>query len=447
MAAPQGSLRDSPCGMLVPSCRDPYRDKERSDCTGAKPIQQGGSSILEEIRNMQNMTNTIKLNSSKTQELFYKLYGKDVRVVQEQIRRYGKIIKQYQNYFSLTPVHLFSAPGRTEIGGNHTDHNAGRVLAATINLDSIAAVAKTHNNAVTIYSEGYTNPFKVVLDDLEPKKKEEETTTALIRGIAARFKELGYNIGGFNACISSNVMVGSGLSSSASIEVLIGTIMNHLYNEGRVSKKEIALIGQYAENNYFNKPCGLMDQLTIAVGGIISIDFRDSKKPVVNKVNFDISSQNYSILVVDTGGNHADLTEDYASIPGEMKSVARELRGEVCRDIAYKDLIEKVRQLRPKVGDRAILRSLHFLGDNQRVLDQVEALEKGDFDTFLGLVNESGNSSCKWLQNCFTIKNPSEQGITLALALTENYLKNSGRKGACRVHGGGFAGTVQVFIP
>jgi galactokinase len=242
-------------------------------------------------------------------------------------------------------------------------------------------------------------------------------------------------------------MVGSGLSSSASIEVLIGTIMNNLYNESKVSKKEIALIGQYAENNYFNKPCGLMDQLTIAVGGIVSIDFRDSKNPIVTNVDFDINAQNYSLIVVDTGGNHADLTEDYASIPGEMKSVARELGGEVCRDITHKDLIEKVRQLRLKVGDRAILRALHFLEDNQRVLEQIEALEKGNFDTFLGLVNESGNSSCKWLQNCFTIKNPSEQSITLALALTENYLKNSGRRGACRVHGGGFAGTIQVFMP
>ncbi len=397
---------------------------------------------------MQNRINAIKLlNAPKIKELLYKLYGKDNRVIQKQIRRYEKIIKQYQNYFSSTPVHLFSAPGRTEIGGNHTDHNAGRVLAATINLDSIAAVTETRNNTVTINSEGYTDPFKVVLDDLEPKKEEEGTTTALIRGIAARFKELGYNIGGFNACISSNVMVGSGLSSSASIEVLIGTIINHLYNEGKISKKEIALIGQYAENNYFNKPCGLMDQLTIAVGGIVSIDFRDSKNPIVTKVDFDINAQDYSLIVVDTGGNHADLTEDYASIPGEMKSVARELGGEVCRDITHKDLIEKVRQLRPKVGDRAILRALHFLEDNQRVLDQVEALEKGNFDTFLDLVNESGSSSCKWLQNCFTIKNPSEQGINLALALAENYLKNSERKGACRVHGGGFAGTIQVFIP
>jgi len=363
------------------------------------------------------------LDSLKIKGLFYKLYGKDDSVIQEQFHRYRKIIKQYQNYFSVTPVHLFSAPGRTEIGGNHTDHNAGRVLAATINLDSIAAVTETRSKTVKIYSEGYTDPFKVVLDDLKPKREEEGTTAALMRGISARFKELGYNIGGFNACISSNVMVGSGLSSSASIEVLIGTILNQLYNEGVVSKMEIASIGQYAENNYFNKPCGLMDQLTIAVGGIVLIDFRDSKNPVVKKVNFDISSQNYSILVVNTGGNHADLTEDYSSIPKEMKSVARELGGKVCRDISLNNLIENVHSLRLKVGDRAILRTLHFLEDNQRVLEQVEALEKGNFETFLNLLNESGNSSCKWLQNCFTIKNPSEQGVNLALALTENYLK------------------------
>ena len=387
------------------------------------------------------------LNSPKTKELFYKLYGKDDSVIQEQFKRYRKIVKQYQNYFYATPVHLFSAPGRTEIGGNHTDHNAGRVLAASINLDSIGAVDETNNDTITVFSEGYPSPFKVILNDLRPKKEEERTTAGLIRGIAARFKELGYNIGGFNACISSNVMVGSGLSSSASIEVLIGTIMNELYNKGKVSEETVAIIGQYAENNYFNKPCGLMDQLTIAVGGIISIDFRDSKNPIVKKVDFNFSSQNYSILVVDTGGNHADLTDDYASIPQEMKSVAQELGGKVCRDISLKELIENVYDLRFKVGDRAILRTLHFLDDNQRVLEQVEALEKGDFDTFLNLVNESGNSSSKWLQNCFTTKNPAEQGITLALALTENFLKNSEKKYACRVHGGGFAGTIQVFMP
>ena len=397
---------------------------------------------------MQNRINAIKLlNSPKTKELFYKLYGKDDRVIQEQFKRYRKIAKQYQNYFHATPVHLFSAPGRTEIGGNHTDHNAGRVLTASINLDSIGVVDEINNDTITVFSEGYPSPFKVILNDLSPKKKEERTTAGIIRGIAARYKELGYKIGGFNAYVSSNVMVGSGLSSSASIEVLIGTILNELYNKGKVSKETVAIIGQYAENNYFNKPCGLMDQLTIAVGGIISIDFRDSKGPIVKKVDFNFSSQNYSILVVDTGGNHADLTDDYASIPQEMKSVAQELGGKVCRDISLKDLIENVRSLRFKVGDRAILRTLHFLDDNQRVLEQVEALEKGDFDTFLNLVNESGNSSSKWLQNCFTTKNPAEQGITLALALTENFLKNSVDKCACRVHGGGFAGTIQVFIP
>ena len=392
--------------------------------------------------------NAVKLlNSPKTKELFYKLYGKDDRVIQEQFKRYRKIAKQYQNYFHATPVHLFSAPGRTEIGGNHTDHNAGRVLTASINLDSIGVVDEINNDTITVFSEGYPSPFKVILNDLSPKKKEERTTAGIIRGIAARYKELGYKIGGFNAYVSSNVMVGSGLSSSASIEVLIGTILNELYNKGKVSKETVAIIGQYAENNYFNKPCGLMDQLTIAVGGIVSIDFRDSKKPVVKKVNFDISSQNYSILVVNTGGNHADLTEDYSSIPKEMKSVARELGGKVCRDISLNNLIENVHSLRLKVGDRAILRTLHFLEDNQRVLEQVEALEKGNFETFLNLVNESGNSSCKWLQNCFTIKNPSEQGVNLVLAFTENYFKKCERRGACRVHGGGFAGTILVFMP
>jgi len=387
------------------------------------------------------------MKSPEIGRIFSELYGRDEKIIREQICRYEKLLTQFQKHFSDEPAYLFSSPGRTEIGGNHTDHNGGRVLAASVNLDTIAAVSENGRNEIRVFSETFPGPFVVALDDLKPHKKEEGTTTSLIRGIAARFKELGYKIGGFNAFIKSDVLIGSGLSSSASVEVLIGTIINSLFNSGLINPGTIAVIGQYTENNYFNKPCGLMDQLTIAVGGIVSIDFRDSKKPIVTKVDFDINAQNYSLIVVDTGGNHADLTEDYASIPGEMKSVARELGGKVCRDINRKDLIEKIRQLRPKVGDRAILRSLHFLEDNQRVLDQVEALEKDDFDTFLDLVNESGNSSCKWLQNCFTIKNPFEQGINLALALTENYLKNSGEKGACRVHGGGFAGTIQVFMP
>ncbi len=387
------------------------------------------------------------LNSDKMESLFSKLYGKSDKIFHEQILRYRKIISEHEEHFFTEPDYLFSAPGRTEIGGNHTDHNRGRVLTASINLDSVAAVCKMEEKKIVLYSEGYPKKFEVMLNNLSPEDEEKGTTTALIRGIAARFDSLGYNIGGFNAYISSNVGVGSGLSSSASIEVLIGTILNVLFNESKISDEEIAIIGQFSENNYFGKPCGLMDQMAIAVGGIISIDFIDPKNPIVKKINFDLSEKNYSLLVVDTGGNHADLTEDYASIPLEMKSVAKELGKEVCREISYDNLLNKMNEIRPEIGDRAILRAIHFLGDNQRVVEELESLEKDDFNSFLDLVNDSGNSSCKWLQNCFTTKNPSGQGINLALALTENYLKNSGRKGACRVHGGGFAGTILVFMP
>jgi galactokinase len=297
-----------------------------------------------------------------------------------------------------------------------------------------------------MYSEGYSEPFIVDLSNLSMQKEEKESTSALIRGIAARFNDLKYNLGGFNAYMTSDVLPGSGLSSSASVEVLIGTIFNYLFNEGKIAPEEIAIVGQYAENNYFGKPCGLMDQMTCAVGGIITIDFKEPQHPIVNKVNFDFSSQDYSLIVVDTGGNHADLTEDYAAVPIEMKSIAKELGAQVCRDIEAGELVKQISNLREKVGDRAILRALHFLGDNERVVHQVNALEAGNFKQFLRLVNESGTSSFKWLQNIYTPKNVREQGISLALALTEKYLREIG-EGACRVHGGGFAGTIQVFLP
>jgi galactokinase len=295
-------------------------------------------------------------------------------------------------------------------------------------------------------SEGYPEPFIVNLDQLEKVGKEQETTSALIRGIAARFKQSGFHINGFNAVVTSDVLPGSGLSSSASIEVLIGTIFNYFFNDGKIPSQTIAIIGQYAENEYFGKPCGLMDQTSCAVGGIVTIDFKNPKEPIVKKVNFDFSHQNYSLLIVDTGGNHADLTDDYSSIPREMKSVAQKFGAEVCREINYEDLIKKIKPLRPEVGDRAILRAIHFLDDNARVGKQVEALERGDFQKFIALVNASGNSSFKWLQNIYTVKNVQEQGVSLALAITEKYISEIG-EGACRVHGGGFAGTIQVFLP
>ncbi len=387
------------------------------------------------------------LNSQKLRSIFSEIYCScDDKVLAKKIKRIECLVDKYKQRFQENDLHFFSTPGRTEIGGNHTDHNHGRVLAGSVNLDSIAVAAITNSNTITLHSEGYPNPFCVNLNQLEKIPAEKETTSALIRGIAARFKQLGLNIGGFNACVTSDVLPGSGLSSSASIEVLIGTIFNYLFNAGQISPQEIAIIGQYAENEYFGKPCGLMDQTTCAVGGIVTIDFENPNKPVVKKVNFDFASQNYCLLVVNTGGNHADLTDDYASVPREMKSVAHEFGAEVCREIHYDDFINKIRALRPKVSDRAILRAFHFLGDNARVVEQVAALEKGDFLKFLSLVNDSGNSSFKWLQNIYTTKNIHEQGVSLALAITEKYISDIG-EGACRVHGGGFAGTIQVFLP
>jgi galactokinase len=372
------------------------------------------------------------------------LYGKDE--LDAQLHRYHELVGWYHKMFDRHGLHFFSTPGRTEMGGNHTDHNHGRVLAASINLDSIAVAATNGSNQVHIFSKGYTAPFVISLDELNVKEEENGTTSALIRGIASRLKELGHRIGGFNACITSDVLPGSGLSSSASIEVLIGTMFNTFFNHGTIGSDTIAIIGQYAENHFFGKPCGLMDQVACATGGIVTIDFRDPQIPVIKKVDFDFVVQGYRLIVVDTGGTHADLTDDYSSIPEEMKSVARELGSDVCRGINLKELTGQIRNLRSRTGDRALLRAFHFLGDNQRVADQVEALERAEFDRFLDLVNESGNSSYKYLQNIYSTGNPEEQGVALALMITESHIRETGA-GACRVHGGGFAGTVQVYLP
>lgn len=374
------------------------------------------------------------------------LYGNDTGRVKEQVKRYEKLADQFGAHFKTSELYFFSTPGRTELSGNHTDHNHGRVLAASINRDSIAAVSKSNEYRVELFSEGYDGPFRVDLNHLKAVAGEEGTTSALIRGIAARFRQLGYRVGGFNACITSDVLPGSGLSSSASIEVLIGTILNVLYNENQIPAEMIAKIGQFAENEYFGKPCGLMDQMACAVGGIISIDFKDPANPIVNKVDFDIDMQNYCLLVVDTGGSHADLTNDYASVPAEMKSVAKIFGAEVLREVSMDAYLEKIPDLRKMVGDRAVLRGLHFLQENERVSAQVAALESGNFQKFLELLKSSGNSSFKWLQNIYSPDNIKEQGVTLGLALTEKYIMDIGQA-ACRVHGGGFAGTIQVFLP
>ncbi len=376
---------------------------------------------------------------------FYKLYGSGSS---EQLSRYEALEHNFREKFGEQELHWFSTPGRTEIGGNHTDHNYGRVLAGSINLDSIAVAAVSGDNKVSVYSVGYETPFLVSLDELEADEKEYGTTTSLIRGIAARLKELGHKVEGFNAYITSDVLPGSGLSSSASIEVLIGNIFSALFNKDSISPEVLAMTGQYSENNFFDKPCGLMDQVACAMGGIVTIDFRDPSDPQIRKVDFDFAAQDYSLVVVDTGGNHADLTPDYAAVPTEMKSVAEALGQSVCREITTEELLTALPKIREKTGDRAILRAIHFLGDNQRVVKQVAALEENDFKAFLSMVTASGNSSFKRLQNIYTYtpRNVSEQGVSLALTLTENFLEELG-EGACRVHGGGFAGTIQIFIP
>ncbi len=376
--------------------------------------------------------------------MFERLYPQEQHAAQRE--RYARITALFDHHFRSGDKTFFSVPGRTEIGGNHTDHNQGRVLAASINLDAIAVAAPSGDMQVTLYSEGYQGPSLVGLEDLRVLEDEKGTTASLIRGIAARFKALGYRIEGFNACVTSDVLTGSGLSSSAAIEVLIGAIFNRLFNQNALPATQIAAIGQYAENVYFGKPCGLMDQTACAVGGIITIDFADPEAADIRKVHFDFATQDYRLLVVNTGGNHADLTPDYAAVPAEMKAVARELGHPYLRSVTLESFLSHIPSLREKTVDRAVLRALHFLEENERVVRQVEALESGHFREFLRLVNESGKSSFQWLQNIYSTQNVREQGVTLALALSDLYINRLG-EGACRVHGGGFAGTIQAFLP
>ncbi len=374
---------------------------------------------------------------------FYELYGKDEATLQKQADRYTNLLRKFQSAFNKDEAEVFSSPGRTEIGGNHTDHNFGRVLAGAVNMDNVAVAAKNNTNIVTIESVGYPK-IVVDLNKLTPDKSEFYTSESLVRGVSARLKELGYKIGGFDACIDGGVPKGSGLSSSASFEVMVGAIISELFNDGKLDPVQNAIIGQYAENNFFGKPCGLMDQTACAMGGLITIDFEDPSKPVVKKVNFDFVATGFALVITDTGGNHADLNDEYASLPTDMKAVAGELGKKVLRQVTLEQVVDIAPKIREKVGDRALLRAYHFLGDNQRVVDQVAALEKNDFKSFLNMVIESGYSSYMYNQNIFPVNNVREQGVSLALALSEMVLKG---QGAWRVHGGGFAGTIQAFVP
>ena len=345
--------------------------------------------------------------------------------------------------FGGAPERYFSAPGRTEIGGNHTDHQRGRVLAGAVDLDTVAAVRCNGTKIIRIQSKGY--PLSVVdLTELTPRESEINSTSALIRGVAARFVQLGCEVQGFDAYCESTVLPGSGLSSSAAYEVLIGTIINGLFFGGKVSQPEIAMIGQYAENVFFGKPCGLMDQMASAVGNLVTIDFFDKDHPVIKPVAFDFSACGHALCIIDSGADHADLTDEYAAIPGEIKAVAAYFGKEVLTQIDEAEFYASIPALRKACGDRAVMRCIHFYQENARVPLQVAALENGDFDRFLQLVKQSGYSSYMYLQNVIPAGYKAHQDVAVALGLAEHFLQG---RGAYRVHGGGFAGTIQAFVP
>ncbi|MCL2809916.1 MAG: galactokinase [Treponema sp.] len=401
-----------------------------------------------------------KINSKHAAEIFAELYGEDH--IETARNRYNTLINEmFNGSFPETELvntsgdlRIFSAPGRTELAGNHTDHNRGKVLAASIQLDSVAIVQKRNDNIVFFRSTGFPD-VKVKLTDLHgapdllSKPEETGTTEALIRGIAAELNRRGCSIGGFSANAASIVLPGSGLSSSAAVEVLICRIFDSLYGEGNRTPLEIAQIGQYAENAYFGKPCGLMDQTACAAGGAVAIDFADPDNPIAEQINFDLTAAGYILCVVNTGGSHADLTADYASIPAEMKAVAGFFGKSVLRELDKETILNRAADIRKKLGDRALLRAIHFFDENARVDIMLNALKKEDINRFLVLVNESGNSSLELLQNVYSPNNPGSQGITTALTLTKDFFRRQKTTAqlACRVHGGGFAGTIQAYIP
>lgn len=366
----------------------------------------------------------------------------DTDMISGQKERYRRAIEEFEKLFGAGEAEIYSAPGRSEVAGNHTDHQHGEVLAASVNLDAIAVVRKTADNRIRLLSQGYPM-LTVELADLEVKKEEEGTSWALIRGMAYGLKRNGHAIGGFEAYVTSDVLGGAGLSSSAAFEVLVGTILSGLYNGMGISPVEIAQVAQFSENVYFGKPCGLMDQMASSVGGLIHIDFKDTKHPVVEQVDVDFAAYDHSLCITDTKGSHADLTDEYAAVPAEMKQVAGYFGKEVLREVDEKEFYAKIPQLRERFGDRPVLRAIHFFAENRRVEQQVAALKDGAFDTFLKLIQASGDSSFKYLQNVYTSKDIQNQAVSIGLAVSQNIL---GDHGVSRVHGGGFAGTIQAFV-
>ena len=384
-----------------------------------------------------------KLLSNDFDEQLLKVYVTKEEI-EVQKKRYNELYELFCDEFNCDEgVTFVSAPGRTEVCGNHTDHNHGKVLAAGINLDAVAAARKVDGNIIKVKSVGY--PMDVIdILDLNVHEELFAKSSEIIRGMCAGFVEWGYKAGGFEAYTTSNVLSGSGLSSSAAFEVLIGSVLNSLYNDNKVPAEEIAKIAQYAENKYFGKPCGLMDQMASAVGSFIEIDFKDTKNPIISKVDFDFSKCGYALCIVDTGGSHANLTGEYAAVRENMEAVAHLFGKEVLRDVDEDEFYKSIKMIREKVGDVPVIRAMHFFEDNKRVDREAEALKANDFKTFMENVIESGRSSYMYNQNVFPVSSPTNQNLSVALAVAEKILKG---KGAWRVHGGGFAGTMQAFVP
>ncbi|MCQ2428425.1 MAG: galactokinase [Clostridia bacterium] len=377
---------------------------------------------------------------------FAEIYGE--AGIAEASKRYTDVLNSFVSmYGSDRDVSLFSVPGRTEISGNHTDHNHGKVIAGSVSLDIIAAAAPSAGSVIRVKSEGFPEDIVDFSDYSEPDESLFGKSASLIAGCVKGISDKGFSVGGFDACTSSNVLKGSGLSSSAAFEDMIGTVLNHMYNGGVIDFVEISKISQFSENVFFGKPCGLMDQVACAAGGMVSIDFLDPKRPEVERLGFDLTKAGYNLVIINTGGNHADLTPDYAAVPAEMKKAAASFDEEVLRDVNEDIFVSRISEVRAEAGDRAVLRALHFFSENKRVDAMKNALNDGDIGVFLDLIKESGRSSFCYLQNVFTPSNVSEQGVSLALCLLERVLSHTARPSAWRVHGGGFAGTVQAFVP
>ncbi len=412
------------------------------------------SMFTHNTNNHMNGDILMDMNKLPDNKRLKEIYGTDPDVLSYQEERIRKAAENFSRHFPQTEdIHVFSAAGRSEIGGNHTDHQRGHVLAASLNIDSLAIASAVSANVITLHSEGY-DTYTIDLDNLDVTEDEMGSTASLIRGVAAGFSKKGFSIGGFNAYVTSDVLGGSGLSSSASFESLIGVILSGLYNNDRVSTVDIAKIGQYAENHYLGKPCGLMDQMACSVGGFVHIDFAssgdgdaffDDSYPHIERIDFDPADYGYTLVITDTKASHADLTDEYASIPEEMKKVARYFGKEVLSEVEEEEFIKKLPEIRKVTGDRACLRAIHFFGENKRVQVEAEALREKDFDKFMRRFGASSRSSFEYLQNIYSAKDPHQQGMSLALAISEHVLR-SPLYGTARVHGGGFAGTIQTFV-